>query len=198
MTDQQALRRRLKQLRRSLPTRQAIQAQNRVLHRLQRHTWFRRAQRVAGYVGSNGEIDPMPLLARVAGRNKRVYLPVLHPFREGRLWFCEWRPGDHLHPNRFGIAEPTRRGAHMRPARALDLVIVPMLGFDEACNRLGMGGGYYDRTFAFRLRPQRTRRPLLLGVAYEFQRVERLDPQRWDVALDAIVTERRLYRRPGI
>ena len=83
----------------------------------------------------------------------------------------------------------------MIAARNLDLVIVPLLGFDQDCNRIGMGGGYYDRSFAFRRRFKHVKRPYLLGVAHEAQRVERIKAQPWDVSLDAVVTEKNLYCR---
>ena len=140
----------------------------------------------------------MPILEQAAASGKRCYLPVLHPFLHGRLLFCRWQPGERLWPNRFGILEPRSRRDHILPARRLDLVIVPLLGFDIACHRLGMGGGYYDRTFAFLNQRRHIRRPLLIGLAHELQLVDRLDPQPWDVQLDAVVTAQRIYRRSDI
>ena len=78
-------------------------------------------------------------------------------------------------------------------ARQLDVVIAPLVAFDESLNRLGMGGGYYDRTFAFRKRARVLRRPVLIGVAYSFQRVDRLQPENWDVPLDVVITEKESY-----
>ena len=198
MTDQQTLRRHLKQARRGLDPDIAALAQREALQRLQHLPAFRRARRIGGYAGSNGEIDPISLLHDTASQGKRAYLPVLHPFRPGRLWFCRWLPGERLWPNRFGILEPASRRDHILPARRLDLVIVPLLGFDIACHRLGMGGGYYDRTFAFLNQRRRIRRPMLIGLAHELQLVDRLDPQPWDVQLDAVVTAQRIYRRSDI
>ena len=195
MTDQQTLRRHLKQARRGLNPDAAARAQRATLQRLRQLPCYRRARRIAAYVGSGGEIDPLPLLSAATHQRKRVYLPVLHPFRPGRLWFCRWQPGERLVPNRYGIPEPVRRRDHILPARRLDLVIVPLLGFDTACNRLGMGGGYYDRTFAFLNQRRHIHRPLLIGLAHELQCVESLDPQPWDVSLDVVVTAQRIYRR---
>ena len=195
MTDQQTLRRHLKQARRRLAPEAVAQAQRSALHQLQHLPEFRRARRIAGYVGSNGEIDPMPLLIAAAEQGKHVYLPVLHPLRPGRLWFCRWRPGQAMTLNRYGIPEPARHRGHLLPARRLELVIAPLLGFDCACHRLGMGGGYYDRTFSFLHQHRHIHRPRLIGLAYELQCVESLDPQPWDVRLDAAITENRIYRR---
>lgn len=193
MIDLRQLRTELRRTRLALSPETRKAAQTAALKRVHRHPRFRRARRVAGYFGSKGEIDPMPLLEQAAGMGKRCYLPVLHPFRHGELWFYRWLPGDALITNQFGIPEPKRRGARLIPARRLDLVIVPLLGFDEECHRLGMGGGYYDRSFAFMRRLRHARRPFMLGLAHESQRVDRLSPQPWDIDLDAVVTDRYFY-----
>lgn len=195
MQDPQALRPHLKLLRSSLSARARRDAEALVLHRLLHHPRFLHAKRVAGYFGSNGEIDPMPLMAHAAALHKHCYLPVLHPFRTGCLWFCRWHPGDQLQLNRYGIPEPVPSAGALISARWLDLVVVPLLGFDPACHRLGMGGGYYDRTFSFARRHRLASRPFLLGVAHEVQRVDALPSRPWDVQLDCIVTDRKCYSR---
>jgi len=193
MTDLQQLRRQLRRARLALSPEAHAAARKEALARIRRHPRFRRARRIAGYFGSKGELDPMPLLEYAVALGKRCYLPVLHPFLPGQLWFYRWRPGDPLMPNRFGILEPRPRRSGLIPARRLDLVIVPLLGFDSDCHRLGMGGGYYDRSFAFVRRLTHARRPFLLGLAHESQRVARLEAQPWDVTLDAVATDRHLY-----
>lgn len=195
MIDLHSLRRHLRQLRKDISPRAQRAARIAALGRIHRNPNFRRALHIAGYFGSRGEIDPMPLLEQASRMGKHCYLPVLHPFKPGRLWFCLWQPGDTLIPNRFGIPEPRSRGSRMIAAHRLDLVIVPLLGFDADCNRLGMGGGYYDRSFAFAHRNHNARRPFMLGLAYEWQRVDHLPVQPWDVPLDAVVTDRLFYRR---
>jgi len=195
MTALLLLRPHLRRTRLALSPQAHAAARDAALQRIRRHPRFRRARRIAGYFGSKGEIDPMPLLEQAVHLGKRCYLPVLHPFRTGQLWFYRWRPGDPLVLNRFGIPEPRPRRSGLIPARRLDLVIVPLLGFDRDCHRLGMGGGYYDRSFAFVRRLKRARRPFLLGLAHDAQQVDRLDAQPWDITLDAIATNRNLYTR---
>lgn len=151
------------------------------------------ARRVAGFFGSKGELDPMPLLHSAAYAGRECYLPVLHPFKSGCLWFCRWIPGEPLRLNRYGIPEPSTPSRHVIAARHLDLVIVPLLGFDTAGHRIGMGGGYYDRTLSFKRYRSVIRKPYLLGFAHEVQRVENIAPAPWDVTLDAIVTNEALY-----
>ena len=194
------LRRTLRSVRRALPDR-CQRAHARCLARLlRRDIAFQRARRIAAYWPSDGELDPRALIRAALARGKVAYLPVLRRGHDGegatRLWFVRFSPDERLHPNRFGIPEPKARGRHLRPARHLDLLLVPVVGFDSAANRIGMGGGYYDRTLAYLLRRRHWRRPRLVGIAHECQRVARIEPRPWDVPLDAVATERRLYIRP--
>ena len=193
MTDQQALRQQLKKIRLALSTKERAEAAGAAVQQVLKHPRYRRAKRVAAYFGSKGELCPMALIQHATALRKECYLPVLHPFRAGQLWFCRWRPGDPLTNNRFGIPEPQPDPDKLLAARKLDLVIVPLLGFDSDCHRLGMGGGYYDRSFAFTRRLNYIRHPFLLGFAHESQRVDRLPTQPWDITLNAVVTEHKLY-----
>jgi len=189
------LRRRLRRARRALtPAEQRAHAAA-VSKRIAREPGLRRAQRIALYLPADGEVDPLPLRALLRGRERRWYLPVLRGHAPGHLWFVRWRAGDRLRPNRFGILEPVRRGRQILPAHALDLVLAPLVGFDADCHRIGMGGGFYDRTLAFLRRRRHWRRPLLVGLAHECQYAEQIAPSDWDVPLDAVVTEDSIYRR---
>lgn len=144
----------------------------------------RRARRIACYLPADGEIDPLPLMARLRARGKQTLLPVLEA--DGRLRFRRF-PAPRLRRNRFGIAEP--QGSNV-VARQLDLVLLPLVAFDRHGGRLGMGGGYYDRTFAFRLSGRLAARgPLLIGLAHRFQEVPRLPLAAWDVPLTAVATD---------
>lgn len=109
--------------------------------------------------------------------------------------FQLWRPSEALVRNRFGIPEPRADPRRVVALRRLDVVLVPLVGVDPRGQRLGMGGGYYDRALAHsRLSRQSpgVGRPVLIGVAFERQRVRALHVRRWDVPLDALVTESRL------
>lgn len=102
-----------------------------------------------------------------------------------RVW-----PGSRLVYNRWGIPEPRPTLNHSISPRRLDLVLMPLVGFDEAGHRIGMGKGFYDRTFAFRR--SKGHRPALVGLGHECQQVaEGITPSGWDVALDALATPRR-------
>jgi 5-formyltetrahydrofolate cyclo-ligase len=108
-----------------------------------------------------------------------------------RLHFAPWQSGDDVQPNRYGIPEPVEPAELFEPFQ-LDLVLVPLLGFDRRGHRLGHGGGYYDRSFAFLKEQVRPTEPLLVGIAYAFQELPRIEAAKWDVALDFIATDREL------
>jgi 5-formyltetrahydrofolate cyclo-ligase len=158
---------------------------------------FRAARRIAVYVASDGEIDPSTILERALGMGKHGFLPVLSRLHRDSLWFAPIAPDTRFRRNRYGIPEPLCRRAMQRRAAQLDLILLPLVGFDARGNRLGMGGGFYDRSLAFLDRRARLRRPRLIGLAYEFQRVERLPAQAWDVPLDAVITDAATYFMDG-
>jgi 5-formyltetrahydrofolate cyclo-ligase len=153
------------------------------------------AMRIAGYWACDGELDPMPLLESAWAASKDVYLPVLVDAPPKSLQFAPYRPGLPLRRNRFDIPEPDVPPSKWLQPAWLDLVLTPVVVFDSTGTRLGMGGGFYDRSFAFlRDLDYRGQRPLLLGLGYEFQKAsEHLVRQSWDVSLDAVATEEALY-----
>jgi len=190
-----SLRKKLRRQRRAQPLayrRQAADAAARTLAALPE---FRRARRIAVYWTHGPELDTTPLIRRAHKQGKIVYFPVLGPPPTHRLHFAAWQRGEKLIRNRFGIPEPLQRKT-IRP-RFLDLMVVPLVGFDRAGNRLGMGGGYYDRTLAYLPRRRLWRRPRLVALAFECQQVEALPSQPWDIAVDTIVTESGVIRSAG-
>lgn len=189
------LRRELRARRRALSTgeqRRHASALCRVLRRAPR-LW--RARRIGAYWPADGELDPRPLLARLRALGARIFLPVLRPGRQRRLWFVPYPRGARLQANRLGIPEPRHGRRQLQLPRSLDLLLVPLVGFDADGNRIGMGGGYYDRTLAYLRQRTRWRRPRLIGIAHACQRVERIAPRDWDIPLDGVATELGIYRR---
>ncbi|HAJ91599.1 MAG TPA: 5-formyltetrahydrofolate cyclo-ligase [Gammaproteobacteria bacterium] len=185
------LRQTIRQQRRALTRREAATCAEQLARQTCKHPLVLRSHRVAAYLASDGEIDPAPLLQTLWSANKQVYLPVLAPFSPEQLWFARFDPGDILAFNRFGIPEPVRRRL-IKPS-ALDLVLTPLVAFDTAGHRIGMGGGFYDRTFAFLQRRQHWHKPNLVGLAYEFQKQATIKPNNWDIPLNAIATEAHVY-----
>ncbi|MDY6921249.1 MAG: 5-formyltetrahydrofolate cyclo-ligase [Pseudomonadota bacterium] len=190
----QQLRKMLRARRRNLSRQQQKTASMALCRQLSQLPEFIFGRRIAAYIPNDGEIDPQPLLELAWRLGKSVYLPILHPFAAGRLLFMTHNPEQVLAKNRYGIPEPLCRQTHYCPIWTLDLVLTPLVGFDEAGNRMGMGGGFYDRTFAFLNHHGKPRNPTLVGVAHECQKVEALPSERWDIAMRKIVTERAVYQ----
>jgi 5-formyltetrahydrofolate cyclo-ligase len=161
--------------------------------RLARLPAFSRARWIAGYLPFDGELDSLPAMQRAGAAGKNLCLPMIDPRRRGKMTLGHFHRSGVLLLNRFGILEPCRRMTTRVPLRRIDIVLMPLVGFDEQGNRLGMGAGYYDRFLRRRTRGQ-WRRPLLVGLAFELQRTEQIPPEPWDVAMDLIITERRVYR----
>lgn len=193
MDSRKDLRRILRARRRALTPIQQQQAAQQLVKQLRSHPVFLRSQHIAFYLAGDGEMDLNPLMKAAASMNKQCYLPVLHPMKEGQMWFSAYREGDVLVKNRFGLEEPPVEKKHF-PAWALDLVLMPLVGFDRFGNRLGMGGGFYDRTFAFTKNASRTKAPVLMGVGHQCQEVESISGESWDVLADYIATDKEIIR----
>ncbi|TNF36465.1 MAG: 5-formyltetrahydrofolate cyclo-ligase [Gammaproteobacteria bacterium] len=183
MADALSLRSTIRAQRQALTPREQQRCAQAMTEHFAHHPLFADAQHIAFYLAANGEANPNGLMQQALTCNKACYLPRL----EARsMHFHRYQTGDALITNNFGIDEPSRNSPFLN-ASELDLVLVPLVAFDDHGNRLGMGGGFYDRTFAFRL--ESTARPLLVGVAYGFQQVAALARQPWDVPLDGVLTE---------
>ena len=187
-----ALRRKLRHARRQLTPAQQRLAARRLYRQLAQHPRFRRARHIALFLPKDGEIDISELLPTAWDMNKHCYLPVLASPGQ-RLTFAPMERNSRLALNRYGIPEPVVTHRRLRQPQQLDLVLAPLVAFDVQGNRLGMGGGYYDRSFAFLRHRRHWRHPHLVGVAHDFQRVDRLPHQPWDVPLEGIFTDQRFY-----
>lgn len=175
----------MRQQRRALTFRERHQAALRLARFFRQRYLFRRHPRIGLFFAADGELDPI-LAARSLG-HARLYLPVLHPLRPGVLVFARWNKNTPLKKNRYGIAEPAFHQKHLVSTWTLDQILMPLVAFDAQGNRLGMGGGFYDRTLAHR--HQWPRQPQLTGIAYRFQQVSKLEAAAWDVPLDDILCD---------
>jgi 5-formyltetrahydrofolate cyclo-ligase len=186
-----ALRAELRAKRRAVtPVRRTVAAE-RVARNLDRAFHLRPGLRVALYASFPEELDSAPLIELARSRRCRIFLPRINR-RNGRIRFLEAAAGGRESVNHLGIVEPV--GTQPIAARWLDLVVQPLVGFDEYGLRLGMGGGFYDRTFAFRNIHHTWRGPRLVGVAYSFQQVPSIAAAAYDVRMDAVVTEKGVVR----
>ena len=192
MTDDRAaqrktLRNTLRERRRQLPAAARIAAAEALAARLLALPFAPDGGHVAGYWAMDGEIALHRWQMQLPPQ-QTYCLPVLH----GKLLrFAPWRPGQPLVANRYGIPEPDVGAAHVLDPSEMALVIAPLTGFDAQCRRLGMGGGWYDRSFAFR--QKQSAPPWLVGVGFAAQQVPALPVEDWDVAVDAICTEQATF-----
>jgi 5-formyltetrahydrofolate cyclo-ligase len=150
---------------------------------------FVRSRHIALYLANDGEIDPVLLLRHALRLGKTCYLPVLKRWPRGSMGFQRIHKHQQWTRNRFGIAEPRASISSQTQPWRLDMVLMPLVGFDVHGNRLGMGGGFYDRTFAYLRRRQTWLAPSLIGLAHDCQKLDRLPVESWDIPLDGIVSD---------
>jgi len=191
--DRARLRSALRDQRRALTGPEQDRAARALAAHLTANRLFRVSRRIALYFSNDGEIDPGPLLGRAREMNKTCFLPILSRLRHDRLWFAPYEPDSPLARNRFGIPEPVVPARQWVRAQDLDLVLMPLVAFDLEGNRLGMGGGFYDKSLAFLRTRSLWRKPHLIGLAHDFQRVPQLETFPWDVPLQAVATDQAVY-----
>jgi 5-formyltetrahydrofolate cyclo-ligase len=140
---------------------------------------------VAGHSPIRSEIDPTPLLQKLASQGARLALPCITA-RGQSLKFRLWHPGERLLPGPLGILEPSPAAAEITP----DIVLVPLAAFDRAGHRIGYGAGHYDRTLA---QLRKLRAVTAIGLAFAAQEVEAVPALQHDVALDYVLTETHMF-----
>jgi 5-formyltetrahydrofolate cyclo-ligase len=192
--DKITLRKRLRKVRQDIPDATRRPAGRAIARLALAHRLLARKRRIGLYIPAKGEIDCLPLLDRALRLGARCFLPVVPRARQRMLWFSQLGEGPHWGVNRYGIPEYGHRQFERLRAGELDILFLPLLGFDEQGYRMGMGGGYYDASLAYLTRRRAWHKPRLVGLAFEAQKVARLPRDPWDVPLDGVITERRYYR----
>lgn len=185
MPNQQSrLRQQMRHKRQQLSRFQVINAAHRLAVNLAQHSAIQQARRIALYVGFDNELDPWQS-RYLWERHKSLWLPTLHRPIRGQLQFLDaysqWKT------NRFGISEPVYRADKICPVWQLDVILMPLTAFDRNGGRVGMGGGFYDRTLA--ALPSWGIRPTCIGVGYRFQEQTEIALNDWDQPLDGVVTD---------
>ena len=189
MSDRRALRKTLRAARAALTPRERALAAARVARAVAATYWLQPGRRIALYAAVGDELDTAPLLALAHRRGCEIYFPRLENWRERRMTFSPVGPKRRF--NRYGILEPATT---LRvEAAALQVIFLPLVGFDAAGNRLGMGAGFYDRALQFRRRRRHWRGPLLVGLGYACQQTAPIEASATDIPLDAVVTEDGLH-----
>ncbi len=188
--DQHHLRNRIRQQRRALSAEARASAAQKLNQHLQALDLVQQAERIGLYIVNDGEIDPAEFLSWAWEQAKLCYLPIVRGNDESML-FALVTPDSRFTRNRFNIPEPVVDQEQVLQAHLLDLILMPLVAFDAKGNRLGMGGGFYDRTLAFKHQRPYHQRPTLIGLAHEFQRVDQIVPAIWDISLQGVVTDKR-------
>ena len=180
----QQIRQQIRQRRRALTPEQQTQFALLAADRMMAYPPVLLAHTVAVFLSFDGELDTRPLIDQLWRAGKRVYLPVLHPFSPGNLLFLHYHPSSDLVVNRLNIREPKLDVRDVLPLSQLDVLVTPLVAFDAAGQRLGMGGGFYDRT----LQNWRQHRLQPVGYAHDCQQVDALPTEQWDIPLPAVIT----------
>ncbi|MCQ8233770.1 5-formyltetrahydrofolate cyclo-ligase [Pectobacterium carotovorum] len=191
-TSRQQIRQAVRQQRRLLTSAQQLRFAQQASERVMAHPKIIRADSVAVFLSFDGELDTSPLIQQLWQQEKRVYLPVLHPFRAGYLLFLRYAPDTELVRNRLKIMEPRLDVRQVLPLPQLDVLLTPLVAFDHQGQRLGMGGGFYDRTLQYR--NYTSRGPYPIGLAHDCQQVDALPVESWDIPLPEIITPSRHWQ----
>ncbi|WP_224557823.1 5-formyltetrahydrofolate cyclo-ligase [Pectobacterium versatile] len=182
----QQIRQAVRQQRRLLTPEQQSRFAQQASERVMAHPKIIQAESVAVFLSFDGELDTHPLIQQLWQQEKCVYLPVLHPFRTGHLLFLRYAPDTELVRNRLKIMEPCLDVRQVLPLPQLDVLLTPLVAFDHQGQRLGMGGGFYDRTLQYR--NQMSRGPYPIGLAHDCQQVDTLPIESWDIPLPEVIT----------
>ncbi len=181
------LRQQYRELRKQIPAATRYLAAISATDRLMVENIFQMSEHIACYMSALNEFETLPIIEAIWRTNKHCYLPKLSNCDEKALEFVRYRHGEKLHQNQYGIFEPVNESHKILPQQ-LDLVLLPLIAFDRSGHRLGTGGGFYDRTFAF-MYEDKKRQPFMMGIAFSAQETEQIPVDAWDISLDAVLTE---------
>ena len=191
MSQRQLIREQMRAARRNLSSEQQQLSANALVEQFAQHPLICHAKRVALYLASDGELETQGVIEWCWQRQIAVCLPVLHPFSKGHLLFLDYQQDTPMSRNQFGIAEPALNCQRIVLKSAIDIIFTPLVAFDSQGNRLGMGGGFYDRT----LNGWHHQRlgPYPIGLAHDCQQVAHVSIESWDVPLPEILTPTRRW-----
>lgn len=185
--EKQTLRNTMRSKRRSLSVKEQQAAAQQLFFKLSKHAFFKRAKRIGFYFSNDGEISVRHIFLSALKDKKACYFPVVRD--NNQMSFNVFRSIANLRLNRYGIPEP--KGTTTINPKDLDIVFAPLVAWSSDGKRLGMGGGYYDRCFAFK-RQNQYKKPLLIGTAHFCQKATNITNDNWDIPMDMIATNRQL------
>ena len=195
MQNRQQIRQVIRSRRQQISPEQQTSASQILIEQFKQHPLISRAERIALYLATDGELDTSPVIEWCWQQHIAVCLPVLHPFSKGHLLFLHFTADSPMSTNRFGIIEPQLNCQQIVPLSSIDIICTPLVAFDQQGNRLGMGGGFYDRTLT-KWHHQRLG-PYPIGLAHDCQEVDSVPTEHWDVPLPEILTPTRRLHWPS-
>jgi len=190
------LRSEIRRRRNTLSALEQRTAANQLKQQLAAHDKIRSANHIAIYLANDGELDPSDFIAWCWQQGKKVYLPVIHPFSKGHLLFLNYTKNSIMVINQYGILEPKLDVRSIRTIDDIDVLCTPLVAFDKTGARLGMGGGFYDRTLETwykNFEKNRQIPPYPIGIAHNCQRVDTIPSEHWDIPLPEIITPTKNY-----
>ena len=191
ITPRQLLRKTVRQKRQSLTNAEQNKASANLLLQLENNEKVQHAQNIAIYLANDSELDALSFIEWCWQQNKSVYLPVIHPFTTGQLLFLKYDKNTKMQTNQYGISEPKLDVTAIKLVSEIDIIFTPLVAFDQKGNRLGMGGGFYDRTLARWHQVFQTNKlvkPYPIGLAHNCQQVKSIPCELWDIPLPEIIT----------
>ncbi len=191
-TNKTDLRKLIRDKRKSLSDIQQAKAAQGLLSQLLVIPEFLSAEKIALYLCNDGEIDPVEVMQWCWKNSRQAYVPRVVQNHKNSLLFAQVTENTEFTENRYGISEPVVAQEQLLSAQDLDLVLMPLVAFDDNGNRLGMGGGFYDTTFEF-IKKGNVVKPHLIGIAHEIQKVENIEAESWDIPLSTVVSDSRVY-----
>lgn len=187
----------IRRRRNALSQKEQLKASENLLQQLTRINQIQSAKTIVVYLANDGEIDTNPFIQWCWQQNKNVCLPVLHPFTKGNLLFLRYDQHTKMTKNKFGILEPKLNLIDVILLNNIDVICTPLVAFDDAGNRLGMGGGFYDRTLSSwynESKKNKAAKPYPLGLAHDCQQVDEIPTELWDIPIPKIVTPSKIIR----
>jgi len=191
---QSEIRRQIRRARRSLSKNQQQAAAENLARRVARHRLYLSSRNIAFYWPNDGEIDPTVILTQALAAGKSCFLPVLYKGGRNRLLFGRVNAYSRFAANKFGIPEPDIKTEGWVYSNCLDLVLTPLVAFDNGGNRIGMGGGFYDTTLSHLRVNSNWQRPYVIGLAHELQHLDSIGRNAWDIPLRAAITDQDIYQ----
>lgn len=197
MDSRNQLRKVIREKRLALSPQEQTNAASQLLIRLASHPKIQAAKNIAIYLANDGELNTQLFIKWCWAQNKNVYLPVIHPFSKGHLLFLKYTPKTIMNTNRFGIIEPQLNVGLIQLIHHIDIIFTPLVAFDKSGARLGMGGGFYDRTLQKwyqQYQDNKNAKPYPIGLAHDCQLVESIPTEHWDIPIPELITPSKNFK----